>query len=219
MDIKETRYKNTRILILKNLRASGAIKDFAERIGVKPGYASGIASPNPEKAKRAIGDNMARRIENAFGMSKGWLDSNNHSETKVSRASIGKQELPLLKGNDIHCWIDGTLEVTPERIFFPVLPMMELSAAGFAFEETTNSMPPQVPGDFYYVDPKKEAKAGDWVMYWVEGEPTVGIFKKARRSDMLDFTDPHEQSVPVLSEDYIGKITTRMNGDFLRSNQ
>jgi hypothetical protein len=204
---------------MKNLRASGAIKDFAEKIGVKPGYASGIASPNPEKAKRAIGDNMARRIENAFGMARGWLDSNNLVESKVPKASIGKQELPLLKGDDIYYWIDGTLEIASERIFFPVLPMMELSSLGFAFEETTNSMPPQSPGDFYYVDPKVEAKAGDWVMYWVDGVATVGIYKKARKSGMLEFTDPQEPSVAIKTEDYIGKITTRMNGDFLRSQQ
>lgn len=68
MDVSEVRLINVRALIEK----SGGQAQFAEKIGRDASYVSQIAGKNPRKP---IGDKIARHIERAFNLQRGWLDS------------------------------------------------------------------------------------------------------------------------------------------------
>lgn len=67
MDIKQIRYENARRLVDK----AGGISAFGERIGKSQAQTSSFAGKSPSKG---IGDKIARQIEEAFEMPRGWLD-------------------------------------------------------------------------------------------------------------------------------------------------
>ena len=65
--IDEIRRQNMRKLVTE--QCNGVLKEFAAAAGVQPGQASHLNT-----GFRNIGDNIARRIENAFALEKGWMD-------------------------------------------------------------------------------------------------------------------------------------------------
>lgn len=73
MDIKEIRLKNLRLLI----NDAGSAAELARRAKTDPAYLSQILST---KIKRALGDELARRIERAMTKPHGWMDHLNTAE-------------------------------------------------------------------------------------------------------------------------------------------
>ena len=68
-----TTAKDVRRLRARELKdAHGGLTAFAERVGLSPSQASQIVGRNPV---RWIGDDLARRIEAAFGKPLGYLDA------------------------------------------------------------------------------------------------------------------------------------------------
>ncbi len=222
--IGDIRYRNTRSLIEEFCDKSRQLKDFAERIGVQSGYASGMATPKEDKRTRPIGDSMARRIEKAFNKEKNWLDTPHYASSEVSDLYVSEekapygaqpqissiQTIPLLSGKELLEWINGSVPLADNHIVFPALPMMKLSSKAFAFKETTNMMPPMEPGDFYYVDPGHKPEPGSWALFLVEGHEVVGIVEKGWKGMKLTFSSSHEEPIQVTDDQCIGKILTRM---------
>lgn len=66
MEIKEIRLNN--LLALSN--KYGKIVDFCERIDMNPSYFSQIKG-----GKKAIGDDIARKVEEKLGLNRGYMDS------------------------------------------------------------------------------------------------------------------------------------------------
>ena len=71
MDIKQIRRANAQYLI--NTRFSGVRRQFGLKTSISPKIVSRFFSNNPDNS-RAIGDNIARRIETSLGLPYGYMD-------------------------------------------------------------------------------------------------------------------------------------------------
>ena len=96
VDIKEIRLKNLRLLI----EEVGSAAELARRVKTDPAYLSQILST---KIKRALGGELARRIERAMAKPHGWMDRLNFPEepgqykTERRMGAISMEEMALLK--------------------------------------------------------------------------------------------------------------------------
>ncbi|MEQ6290517.1 hypothetical protein ACFPAG_07835 [Vogesella sp. GCM10023246] len=81
--IDEIRRENMRKLVTENCK--GILKEFAAAAGIQPGQASHLNT-----GFRNIGDNIARRIENAFDLEKGWMDR----EHSASHPTVATNSTP-----------------------------------------------------------------------------------------------------------------------------
>lgn len=68
MDIKATRLQNLKLAVT----IAGSTKDLAEKSGTPASYISQCLSENIDKS---LGPSVARRIENALGFEKYWMDT------------------------------------------------------------------------------------------------------------------------------------------------
>ena len=100
---------------------------------------------------------------------------------------------------------------------FPLMPMMQVSEQAFVLEETTTSMPPQKPGDFYYIDPNMTPEGGDLAAVALRGRVIVGIYERGRLTDRISFTDGKESAVELPEDAQVCKVITRMDGAFARA--
>lgn len=75
MDSKEIRRINLEYLI----NSVGSIKALAELIDSNPDYISQIKG---SKAKKNVGDKLARRLEKAFRKEHGWMDKLHYQESE-----------------------------------------------------------------------------------------------------------------------------------------
>lgn len=184
-----------------------------------------------EKGIKNIGETIARLIEQKFSLPRDWLDHThpnlwngvaesvstyNASSHAMNTRSIQTQELPLLKDDEAVLWISGTRFTPTSKMQFPVLPRMTVSEDAFVLQETTSSMPPQQPGDFYYIDPVATPESGDWAAFVIDGKVVVGKYEKGRMRDRLEFTDGKEASIEVTELQHAGKVLTCITGDFAR---
>jgi hypothetical protein len=91
MDINEIRHLNVRTLIRKMEDAEGKTGDrkggstmLAAKLGKSTGHVAHFASEKPTKN---IGDLIAREIELAFGLERGWMDWYHDDETALHSQS------------------------------------------------------------------------------------------------------------------------------------
>lgn len=225
MNISEIRLNNLRLLLNRDMPGRGQLKKLADLMDWKQQYASSIAGKNPSKN---IGGTTARLIETKFGMPRDWLDGSHHEEWSndglvsepIPTYLTGKQTLPLLDSvESVKVWLTGEPVPTKTDIQFPIMPVMELSSQAYVLEEKTDAMPPIKPGDFYYVDPKKEPKSGDWCVFPINGNLIVGELQTGIRGCRLKFHDDQEPPEKVDLKDCLGVVTMKMMGEFLRSHQ
>lgn len=71
LDLYQIRILNTLKIIKEEFK--GVNRQFALKAGMQPGYVSRMLKPNASGKKR-IGDDLARRIEQAGGKPENWLD-------------------------------------------------------------------------------------------------------------------------------------------------
>lgn len=88
--INDIRRDNMRKLV--ELHCAGKLKTFEAQVGLSQGQASHLNT-----GFRNIGDNIALRIENAFNLPTGWMDSE-HSDNpyEIDSKSIRKRNLTAL---------------------------------------------------------------------------------------------------------------------------
>ena len=98
METKDIRRINLRAL-LSEYTSNGLTKaEFAELLGVTPSQLSQTTSAKPV---RNIGDMLARRVEDAFGKPKGWMDSiqSEAADNPSKTGQSGNYNLQNLSGN------------------------------------------------------------------------------------------------------------------------
>lgn len=93
MDIAEIRQLNLRLLID---RTPGGRLEVAERSGTSYNYFSQILMENPSKN---LGTKVARRIEEAFELPKGWFDEKREREFMLLEGRENLKELEALVGD------------------------------------------------------------------------------------------------------------------------
>ena len=90
MDIETTRRDNLKSAVV----IAGSMSKLAAMAGTSPSYISQCLSEN---IKKSLGSSMARRIENALGFEKGWIDTpHNESSVEEERANKAIPSLYLL---------------------------------------------------------------------------------------------------------------------------
>lgn len=91
METKEIRRINLRYLMDEYVQAGKSKANFADEIGMPASQLSQVASSKPV---RNIGDLVARRIEEALGLGRGWLDVP-HEFSELSSDARHKSEFSL----------------------------------------------------------------------------------------------------------------------------
>lgn len=229
MNINEIRLLNLRVVLHNEIPGRGQIKKLSARMGWKHQYGSALIGKTPSKN---IGGQTARLIENEFRLPRDWLDVTHfdewieaglmeeHSRVSEKNFTPGKQELPLLEtAEEIDNWVNRAMNQTVNPVFFPVLPLMQLSNGAYALKETTDMMPPFKPGDVYYVDPDSKPKSGDWCVFNINGTPVVGELEKSFRATRLKFHNDQDDPVEVSLSGCMGVVKIKMMGDFFHSYQ
>lgn len=79
MNAKQHRKLNAALLV----REVGGVTSLAKLAGTAQSYLSQIIGP---KAKREMGDELARRIEYVCGKPHGWMDASHIEETHLEKA-------------------------------------------------------------------------------------------------------------------------------------
>jgi phage repressor protein C with HTH and peptisase S24 domain len=128
MDIYAIRKRN-----LEALAGNRKRKECAEKWGTSSSVLSQILSKNPV---RNLGDELARRIEAAEDLPKGYLD-NVRDTSLVAEATPESLHADL---KDIQLWDDST-PIDDDEISVPFLREVELAAGSgrFVIEESSNS--------------------------------------------------------------------------------
>ncbi|WP_242487871.1 S24 family peptidase [Pseudomonas sp. TH31] len=128
MDIYAIRKRN-----LEALAGNRKRKECAEKWGTSSSVLSQILSKNPV---RNLGDELARRIEAAEDLPKGYLD-NVRDMSLVAESATESQHTDL---KDIALWDDST-PIDDDEVSVPFLREVELAAGSgrFVIEESSNS--------------------------------------------------------------------------------
>lgn len=128
MDIYAIRKRN-----LEALAGNRKRKECAEMWGTSPSVLSQILSKNPV---RNLGDELARRIETAEKLPKGFLD-NVQGQSRIAEPAPRADHSEL---RDIALW-DDTTPVGDDEVSVPFLKEVELAAGSgrFVIEESENS--------------------------------------------------------------------------------
>ena len=229
MDIYETRKRNLQYLADEHFPGHGQKTKLAEKMGWKNQYASALLR---EKNPKNIGGTAARLIEQGFKLPRGWLDEQHYGLWEGTAGSLNDymtpayttsatelqtQTLPLLTDEEAGRWMAGERFTPASMMRFPLMPMMQVSEQAFVLEETTSSMPPQKPGDFYYIDPNTAPESNDWAAVALRGRVIVGIYERGRLTDRISFTDGKESAVELPENAQVSKVITRMDGAFARA--
>lgn len=216
MDVKTTRRRNLRQLIMEEAKAGqahGAQARVAERIGTNPAYLSQILS---EKTKAELGDRLARQIEQAFGKDHGWMDVPQRPAPSVREDSHGYVISPELGITIVSVPIVGRAIATPDQdgYFtdgdFPVghgdgfIPWPSRDPNAYALRVKGDSMQPRIrPGEYLIVEPNRGVAPGDDVVVQLKngrkmvkqlllmraGELTLGSINQAHHQVTIALED------------------------------
>lgn len=173
MTIYDTRYKHVRHLLeQKDLK----LKDLAERIGKSPGQISSFAGTNPTKK---IGDQIAREIEQAFTLPRGYLDS--PFQHNVSPAGELGRKLPVIGSVMAGSFCEAFDEFNPGDAEEWIEAPGPVGPNAFVLRIEGVSMEPRfMEGDKVVIDPALEATPGSFVVAKRISDQAV-TFKQLRR--------------------------------------
>lgn len=165
MDIYEIRRRNARSLLESQFGGNKSL--LAAELGVESSYLSRWFTQQPGH-KRRIGDKMARKLENACGRPKYWIDQD-HTRGVVRPVEMAL-ELPLLAPEGVAVW------VRKRPLQGQMLPAETVATAGgvspecFAIRVQGDAMEPRFPsGCIAIIDPDGEASIGSYVLFCAEG--------------------------------------------------
>ncbi|WP_279653530.1 S24 family peptidase [Pseudomonas morbosilactucae] len=116
MDINTIRRENLRAVVARYETQA----HFAALCDTAPSVISLIISKNP---KRNLGDDLARRVEEAAGLPRGWMDHLHHSDGRRGHEKTNAE----IVSHGIDEWSDET-PLDDDEIELPFLKEVELSA-------------------------------------------------------------------------------------------
>lgn len=159
MTIYEIRLTNTRLLLQqKSLR----LKDLAALMNKSAGQISAFAG---EGAHKNIGDQIAREIEQAFDLPRGYLDTahdNRHNGTIVGEAG---RKLPVIGSIAAGTWCEAIDNFQPGDAEDWIEAPGPVGPNAFILRIEGISMEPLfIEGDKVVIDPSLEASPGHYVV-------------------------------------------------------
>lgn len=104
MDVYQARLIN----LLTLLAQEGEVQRLADKIGTPPAYISQITS---HKTKRHMGAALARKIERAYNLQRGWMDVSHEQEDSESLELARKiARLSPERRAALHALVDSMLD-------------------------------------------------------------------------------------------------------------
>jgi SOS-response transcriptional repressor LexA len=211
----ETMDRLTRVKRLIEDRAGGNQSVFARMIGKSPAQVNHWLS-----RIKPIGEKVARDLEIAFKLPRGWLDGESDAEPSNVAPAAPKQSVPMLTWVRAGTWgeIDDHDPQTSARV-----PVWQSKPSRYAFALTVDgdsmesahgqSFP---SGCTIIVDPERSPKAGDYVIA-KDTETQEATFKRLaydagrwylkplnRDYSTLQIDDPAKRVIGVVVEWYMG---------------
>ena len=167
--INRTRLKNLELLIGE----AGSAAKLARTAGTNSSYLSQVRNQLPTKkgTPRAIGDDLANKLEKAMKKPQGWMDdlhNGNADSTQEHNAHLGpdlRSTLPLISWVQAGEWHEISESFVPQY-GAELLPCpVKCSPESFVLRVRGTSMEPKFhEGDLIFVDPNACAENGKYVV-------------------------------------------------------
>tara|TARA_R110001592_G_scaffold363329_1_gene684179 strand:+ start:11282 stop:11959 length:678 start_codon:yes stop_codon:yes gene_type:complete len=167
--INRTRLKNLELLISE----AGSAAKLARTAGTNSSYLSQVRNQLPTKkgTPRAIGDDLANKLEKAMKKPQGWMDdlhNGNADSTQEHNAHLGpdlRSTLPLISWVQAGEWHEISESFVPQY-GAELLPCpVKCSPESFVLRVRGTSMEPKFhEGDLIFVDPNACAENGKYVV-------------------------------------------------------
>tara|TARA_B110000503_G_scaffold20503_1_gene30798 strand:+ start:8416 stop:9093 length:678 start_codon:yes stop_codon:yes gene_type:complete len=167
--INRTRLKNLELLIGE----AGSAAKLARTAGTNSSYLSQVRNQLPTKkgTPRAIGDDLANKLEKAMKKPQGWMDDlhdGNADSTQEHNAHLGpdlRSTLPLISWVQAGEWHEISESFVPQY-GAELLPCpVKCSPESFVLRVRGTSMEPKFhKGDLIFVDPNACAENGKYVV-------------------------------------------------------
>lgn len=198
MDVKQIRYANLIALIAK----AGSTAKLAKRVGTDASYISQITGP---KAKRNVGDEFARQLERAMGMTFGWMDHDHSAEGEINIEYNARN----LKAVYEISWVQAGRFNGVEDFYDPgdgtraVYTTAQVGERAFALKVRGDSMTNGAGGRSYpdgctiIVDPSRQAKPGDRVIVRIDDNEEA-TFKQLDFDGVKYYLKPLNQRYPIM---------------------
>lgn len=195
-------------------KAGGNRSEFARLVGTQSTYISQICSENPSKN---LGADLASRIEELFGLPKGWMSMPHGSEIDTVSSMI-LDELgavacrPIIDWADIKKFLSG--KVVKFHGGFPVPG--DVSENTFCTRLRGDSIQELASdGDMIAVDPQQHPQSYDFALISIEGGQPQALQVVQHGNDFIFVnSDPKLDLPPIKSAQYeiIGKILFGISG-------
>lgn len=198
---------------IDNLRAlieeCGGAAAAAAKLDMDPSQLSQIAGRNPT---RNIGDQIARRIEVAFGKPQGWLDfphdqqgllAQPGSEYNVSNEPLTLRRVPLISWVQAGQWRDVIDNLQPGDSYDSIATTARVGPNAYALRVIGDSMTnpagaPSFPeGTVIIVDPDRNAEPGKFVVVR-QNDDRECTFKQLVRDGGKMYLKPLNPRYPIM---------------------
>jgi SOS-response transcriptional repressor LexA len=201
---EQTRLKNLEILISE----AGSAAQLARAVGTNSSYLSQVRNQLPTRngTPRAIGDDLATKLETGMNKPQGWMDDN-HDNQSPKRKGNGRATpdfqslLPLISWEEAANWqklSTGNASLkNSELLSCPV----KCSQKAFVLHVQGRSMAPKFnEGDFLFVDPDVIPQHGQYVVVQKRGS------KEATFRQLI--VEEGKEFLTALNIDWPDRITT-----------
>jgi hypothetical protein len=196
MDSKAIRLANLWLLI----KEAGSKAALARRASTDASYISQITS---EKARREVGDELARMLERGMMKPRGWMDMPRVKEWQAAGISVPYssgaltaaepshvyrveapdilQRLPIIPWERVTEWLETPFQTEYSvpiwrRPGAPAKP--PYSEKAFALTVETDQWSPELsPGTTLFIDPAAASGHKGWVLVQLPGRPLPGIWR------------------------------------------
>jgi SOS-response transcriptional repressor LexA len=203
MDAKQIRRANLASIIAKEGKAAAV----AEKVGTAAAYLSQILSG---KTKANVGDDLARRVETAYGKPYGWMDERHHKNLadpiymaqqaenagNVSPGPDLRGKVPLISWVQAGAFTDTVDLLHPGEAYEWIPSTVQKQAHTFALRVEGDSMEPLFPpGTILIVEPGLEAHAGSFVI--VKNGEEEATFKQLVKDGADWYLKPLNARYPI----------------------
>lgn len=198
MDVYGFRLAN--YLRLKKEKAGGVTKKFAELVGTSPDYLSGIEGNLQDKK---IGAKLARKIEKACKLPRGWMDQDHRGLENANTEAPGREVYWLPKISWVRAGRFNGIEVRESYADHNMIATTRpVSKRAYALRVRGDSM--TAPGGISFpdgcwiiVDPAIEPKPGSPVVVRLDGVDEATFKELAIDAGRL-FLKPLNPRYPVM---------------------
>ncbi len=171
--INQIRLNNLELLISE----AGSAAKLARTAGTNSSYLSQVRNQLPTKkgTPRAIGDDLAIKLEDAMNKPQGWMDNSHDSTTYIRQehnAHLGpelKSPLPLISWVQAGEWQEVSESFVPQYGDEMFQCPAKCSPESFVLRVRGTSMEPKFhEGDLIFVDPNAPAEHGKYVVVRID---------------------------------------------------